>query len=68
MAKNVSRRAFLKGMAAGAAGAVAAGAMGASLAAAEAKQYTPGTYTATARGCLLYTSFSASSRACSKGP
>lgn len=50
MAKNVSRRAFLKGMAAGAAGAVAAGAMGASLAAAEAKQYTPGTYTATARG------------------
>lgn len=50
MAKNVSRRAFLKGMAAGAAGAVAAGAMGASLAVAEAKQYTPGTYTATARG------------------
>ena len=44
---QISRRSFLKGMAAG---AVAVGALGAGSALAEEKKYTPGTYSATARG------------------
>ena len=52
MAKELSRRDFLKGMAAGAMGIAAAGVLGgveAPRAHAEAK-YTPGTYSATAKG------------------
>lgn len=44
---QMSRRSFLKGMAAG---AVAVGTMGVGAAIAEGKTYTPGTYSATARG------------------
>lgn len=44
---QISRRSFLKGMAAG---AVAVGTLGAGSALAEEKKYTPGTYSATVRG------------------
>ena len=52
MAKELSRRDFLKGVAAGAFGVAAAGVLGAvpAVAAAEETKYTPGTYSATAKG------------------
>ena len=52
MAKELSRRDFLKGVAAGAFGVAAAGVLGSVpvVAAAEETKYTPGTYSATAKG------------------
>ena len=52
MAKELSRRDFLKGMAAGAMGIAAAGVLGSvpAPAHAEGAKYTPGTYSATAKG------------------
>ena len=52
MAKELSRRDFIKGVAAGAFGVAAAGVLGSMpvVAAAEEAKYTPGTYTATAKG------------------
>ena len=51
--KEISRRDFLKGMAAGAVGVAAAGVLGAAPFEAHAEEagiYTPGTYSAAARG------------------
>ncbi len=52
MAKELTRRDFLKGVAAGAFGVAAAGVLGSVpvVAAAEETKYTPGVYTATAKG------------------
>ena len=52
MAKELTRRDFLKGVAAGAFGVAAAGVLGSVpvVAAAEETKYTPGIYTATAKG------------------
>ena len=52
MAKELSRRDFLKGIAAGAMGVAAAGVLGSVpvVAAAEEAKYTPGTYSAVAKG------------------